>query len=343
MAILVTGGCGFIGSHLIEFLLQTTDEDIIIFDRLDETSTLKRIDHLRNSDMYWKRIHMYVKDLRQPLHNGFGHMIKNIYPIKTIYHLAASSHVNRSIENPSLFMEDNVIGTTNLLNWWLDTTANLIYISTDEVFGEALPFYSFKEDDALAPSNPYAASKAAAEHLVRSYAYTYGMKAKIVRLTNVIGIRQHPEKFIPLVIKSIMEDKPVKIHTDLSGRGISTRYYLDVRDACQGLVSINDTLFPSLSKEKRNHGIYHLSGYREILNSSIAYTIAKIMRKEVKLQYISQDKDRPNHDMHYRIDDSKTRRFTNWETQYTTEDTLRQITSWYLENPEWLNLDFYES
>ena len=340
MAILVTGGCGFIGSHLVNYLLQTTKEDIIIFDRLDVTSTVKRIDHSQDKD---GRLHTYVVDLRKSLKTVFGDTIRNIYPIETVYHLAASSHVNRSIENPSMFFEDNVTGTVNLLNWLTTMDANLIHISTDEVFGEALPFYAFKEGDGLAPSNPYAASKAAAEQVVRSYAYTYGLDAKIVRLTNIIGTKQHPEKFIPLVINNVLDNKEVIIHTDLSGRGISTRYYLDVRDLCPGLVSINQTIIPSLSKDKRDQGIYHLSGYREILNSSIAMTIAKLLKKEIKLKYISQDKARPNHDMHYRIDDTMTRKLLGWESQYTTEDTLRQITSFYLENPEWLDLEFFQS
>jgi dTDP-glucose 4,6-dehydratase len=233
--VLVTGGNGFIGAHLVRHILESTDWSVVSLDRLDEAS-----DHAA----LWKlgaqhktRLTSVWQDLRSTIHPLPGTPLQQ--PFDYVLHLAAASHVTRSVTAPLAFVHDNVLGTAHLLEWARVNQPGLqklLLFSTDEVFGPARDGYAFREDDGFEPNNPYAASKAAAEALGPAWANTYGLPIVITRCTNVYGPNQHPEKFIPFCVGAVERGSVVQIH---SRNGVpSSRYYVHVDDVCRAALAV---------------------------------------------------------------------------------------------------------
>ena len=238
--VLVTGGAGFIGHALIEHLLETTTYNIISLDRLDVSGCLSRIADVISTNEEWKsRVKVVWHDLKSPLND---HVISSMGDVNYILHLAASSHVNRSIENPLGFVMDNVVGTCNLLEYArkLDALETFLYFSTDEVFGPAPEGVTFSEDDKYNAKNPYSASKAAAEELCNAYQNTYGIPIIVTHTMNAYGPRQHLEKFIPIVIRKLQNNEKITIHSNKEGTKSSSRRYLFSKDVAEAVTFLMD-------------------------------------------------------------------------------------------------------
>jgi dTDP-glucose 4,6-dehydratase len=337
MNFLITGGAGFIGSHLCEYILENTDNTVTILDRLDTTSSLKRL-----PTKYIDRLKFVWWDLKSEFNNS----IKNeLQIIDIVIHMAASSHVDRSIINPLSFIMDNVVGTCNLLNWirFNKRIKLLLHCSTDEVFGSSIFNKSYEDNDATFPENPYSASKAGAESLVIAYASTYKIPAVIARMTNVIGIKQHPEKFIPMVIRKILNNEEIHVFCNEDCTKIGTRYYIDVRDICNGIMTIVLHSYLSdkyrIRKDIRFNGIYHISGKENISNLEVVNQIKDqipSLKNPVIIKYESYPSNRPYHDLNYCISDL-TMKYIGWYPQVTFKESIKDIVNWYLKNPEWLD------
>ena len=312
MKLLVCGGYGFIGSSFIKNHLKNfPDDEIINIDNLTIGSNYLNLSEINNKN------YSFVKE-----------DIKNIDAIEKIsvdvdiiVNFAAETHVDRSIANPKPFLETNVMGTYSLLEITRKFNKKFIHVSTDEIYGDLENKDSFKENDILKPSNPYSASKAAADLLVGSYQRTYGIDSIITRCTNNFGPNQFPEKLIPKTIIRATQNLKIPLYGD----GNQIRSWIHVIDH----VSAIDAL---ISKGESGE-IYNITAWNEISNKNIVEKILKIMKKSSDL--IEFVPDRPGHDKHYSIDSSKIKNEINWIPKYTFDDALIQTVNWYVENSSW--------
>lgn len=416
MRILITGGCGFLGSHLVEHFLKTTTAEIVVLDKLSYASM--GFDRLRlvregmsDPSEFTDRVRMLNPDLALPLENG---VVREIGEVDYIIHAAAESHVDNSIVNPLPFLQSNVIGTHNLL--WavrqMPSVRRVFVVSTDEVYGPshrsgddlspamrrfehvamdmidilskhegyhrqcesiglAAADYQriaadlrearmalrdgFDEDARFRPANPYAAAKAGGEMVAMAYANTYRLPITIVNTMNLIGERQHPEKFVPLVIRRILTGETIHIHADPTRTRAGTRFYLHCRTFANALAWL-------VERDARNHGHLedanlgaidplplklHVCGEREISNLELAEIIHGVVERhartracqdyELKYELVDFHSSRPGHDLRYAMDDSAIRRM-GWERPMGLEQSLEKTVRWYLSNPQWLGL-----
>ena len=343
--VLITGGAGFIGHHLVEHILRNTDWDIVILDKLTYASSgfdrLKDIEVMGDS-RYAKRVMMLTYDFTKPIIE----CLKNeIGQVDYIFHLAAETHVDNSITDPGRFVESNIIGTFNMLEYARSLVTSdvrelklFLYFSTDEVFGPAPKGVLYKEGDRHNPGNPYAASKAAAEDLCVAYANTYKIPIVITNTMNAFGERQHQEKFIPKVINSILKNRVVKIHSDKSKKHAGTRFYIHCRNiAAAVLFIINNYKGEVLDIHDPSKGRFNIVGEKEVNNLEMAKMIAKIIGK--KLRYIMVDfhSSRPGHDLRYSLDGSKMKKM-GWSIPASFKGSLMKTVLWTLNNKKWLNL-----
>jgi dTDP-glucose 4,6-dehydratase len=331
MTILVTGGAGFIGGHFILDWFKTSSQPIINLDNLSYASQLANLYSLENKTNY----HFVQGDIANL------QLIKDIlkkYHITGIVHFAAQTHVDRSIDFPEVFMQTNVIGTLRLLeasrNYWHHLTDDrktqfkFIHVSTDEVYGSLdLNAPAFTELSQYAPNNPYAASKASADHIVRSYVKTYGFPAIICNCSNNYGPFQYPEKFIPMCITQALNNEPIKIYGD----GLQVRDWLYVKDHCSALRIILE--------KGRDGESYNIGGNNQITNIELAKKICFILDelhpKADGLSYalqIEKVSDRPGHDRRYSINSAKLQSELGWIPLQPFDLGLRKTVSWYLEN-----------
>jgi len=331
MKIIVTGGCGFIGHHFVEHVHKNTDWDIIIidklsyasngFERLRDTETIN--DNSKNS-----RVKVFTSDLILPLSDG---LIKEIgTDVDYIVHMAAETHVDNSIKDPKLFIKNNIDSTFNLLEYarnYLPNLKTFFYFSTDEVFGPALGNTLYKEWDRHKPTNPYSASKSAAEQICVAYENTYKTPLMIVNVMNAFGERQHVEKFIPLCIKKIMNNEKIYIHSYPDKKTSGTRFYIHGRNIAEAV------LF--LIKNGKIGEKYNISGEREVSNLEMAQMIAKIMHKELDYEMVDFHSDRPGHDLRYGLDGTKLFEM-GFKLPLNFEESLRKTVEWTLQNLKWL-------
>lgn len=326
MKILITGGCGFIGHHFVEHIFKNTDWEIIVIDRLSYASN--GFERLRDTDtLNTPRVKVFTCDLILPISEG---LIKEIGDIDYIVHMAAETHVDNSIKNPQLFLDNNIKSTFNLLEYSRNHLHNLktfFYFSTDEVFGPALGDTLYKEWDRHNPTNPYSASKSAAEQICIAYENTYKTPLMIVNVMNAFGERQHVEKFIPLCIKKLLNGDKVYIHSYPDKKKSGTRFYIHGRNIAEAV------LF--LIKNGKIGEKYNISGEKEVSNLEMAQLIAKFMNKELDYEMVDFHSDRPGHDLRYGLDGRKLFNM-GFKLPLNFEESLCKTVEWTLENKKWL-------
>lgn len=311
--ILVTGGAGFIGSNFIRYMLGKYNYEII---NLDALTYAGNPDNLR--DLTSKPCYHFIRGRIEDI-NTAREAMKSI---NAIIHFAAESHVDRSILYAKPFILTNVLGTQTLLDVAKEVKANrFIYISTDEVYGELGINGKFTEDIPLKPNSPYAASKASADLLVMAYYRTYKLPVIIVRPSNNYGPNQYPEKFIPLMITNLLEDKSVPVY----GKGENIRDWLFVKDCCRAIDVI-------LHKGRVGE-VYNVGGESEYKNIDIAKKVIKFLGKSE--DYIEYVPDRPGHDFRYALDISKIKEQLQWRPSLSFEEGIKATIKWYEENNWW--------
>lgn len=324
--ILLTGGCGFIGHHFAEHIHKNTDWDIIIFDKLTYASM--GLNRLRNNQLlYSSRVKIYTIDLCTPISDGIKKEIGN--DIQYIVHMAAETHVDNSIIEPVKVIQNNIDSTVNLLEW-ARTIKNLeifFYFSTDEVFGPALGDTLYKEWDRHRPTNPYSASKSAAENICIAYENSYKLPLMIVNVMNAFGERQHVEKFIPLCIKKILNNETIYIHSYPDKITSGTRFYIHARNIADAVLFLINN---GIIGEK-----YNISGEKEVSNLELAELIAKFIGKELKYEMVDFHSSRPGHDLRYGLDGSKLHSL-GWNPSFDFELSLKKTVQWTLNNLKWL-------
>ncbi len=335
-SVLVTGGAGFIGSNFVRYLLKRdANVRVVNLDALTYAGSLENLTDLQPEGASER--HTFIKgDLRDQ------DLLENLLRdnrIDTIVHFAAETHVDRSILDPVAFVQTNVIGTLTLLEAarkiWLSTNAPLRgrvrfhHVSTDEVYGTLTPDEpAWPETASYAPSSPYAASKAASDHLVRAYGHTYGLPYTLSNCSNNYGPRQFPEKLIPLMILNALSDKPLPVYGD----GQQIRDWLFVDDHCEAIHSILTRGVPGET--------YNIGGGNQPANLTIVKTICDIL-DEVQPGHAHQDlitfvPDRPGHDRRYALDITKIQRDLGWKPHHSITEGLLETVHWYLDHPGWI-------
>jgi len=314
MRILVTGGLGFIGCNFCRYILSSyRDYKIINVDKLGIGSNLENLKDLKGDKRY-----KFIKGdiCNKNLVNG---LIKDV---DAVVHIAAETHVDRSIKSPGKFIKNNTIGTFTLLEAIRkhNNCARLLHVSTDEVYGQAV-WGSFDEHGTLRPSNPYSASKVAADMFVIAYNKTYQLDVIITRCTNNFGPYQHPEKLIPKTIIRSLRNMPVPLY----GSGKNIRDWIYVIDHCEALALV-------LEKGKSGE-IYNISAENELPNIEIVRRILRILNKPEN--FVTFVDDRPGHDFRYSLNSSKIRGELGWKPKFTLDEALRETVSWYIKNEQW--------
>ena len=329
--ILITGGAGFIGSHVVKlFVNKYPDYKIVNLDKLTYAGNLENLKDVENVPNY-----EFVKG--DIVDDPFIFELFNKYQFDGIIHLAAESHVDRSIANPNEFIKTNIVGTVNLLNaarniWKDNLEGKLFYhISTDEVYGSLGDEGLFVEETSYDPRSPYSASKASSDHLVRAYNHTFKLPVVITNCSNNYGANQFPEKLIPLAINNIKNKKSIPIY----GKGENIRDWLFVEDHANAI----DLVF-----HKGNIGeTYNIGGNNEWQNIQLIHSLCAIMDKKLgreegeSAQLITFVKDRAGHDLRYAIDSSKIQNELGWKPSLQFEEGLEKTVDWYLENSVWLD------
>lgn len=316
MNVLVTGGCGFIGSNLVRYLLrERPDWTVVNLDRLTYAGNLENLAGLEDDPRH-VFVHGDVCDRA-----GVDRVLAG-HAIDAVLHLAAESHVDRSIQGPEVFVTTNVLGTQHLLEACRERgVRRFVQVSTDEVYGSLGPSGAFTEESPLQPSSPYSASKTGADLLALAYHHTFGLDVVVTRCSNNYGRYQFPEKLIPRMVVNALRGEPLPVYGD----GQHVRDWLHVEDHCQGLV---------LALEKGRAGqIYNLGGGAERRNLDLVKGIlAELGKPESLIQFVT---DRLGHDRRYAIDPAKSRRELGWTPTHTFEQGLGDTVRWYVEHPEW--------
>jgi dTDP-glucose 4,6-dehydratase len=313
--VLVTGGCGFIGSNFIRYLLHSEPEvQVTNLDKLTYAGNLANLHDLADHPRYrFVRGDIADRDTVRAVVPG----------VHTIFNFAAESHVDRSIHDCGPFVRTNIVGTQTLLDAAREFgVARFLQISTDEVYGSLGPTGYFTEETPLAPNSPYSASKAAADLLVRSYHHTYGLPAIITRCSNNYGPYQFPEKLIPLFITNLLHDQPVPVY----GTGTNVRDWIHVQDHCRAIALV--------WRRGRVGQVYNIGGECERTNLQITHALLEALGKPKSL--IRFVPDRPGHDLRYALDCTKIKTELGWRPEIPFEEGLRQTIRWYQEHLDWV-------
>jgi len=329
MNVLVTGGAGFIGSNLLQLLVPAHPEhNFLNLDKLGYAGNLQSLREIESAANYG------FEQLDLVDNSAVVATIESFRP-DLVIHLAAESHVDRSIHGPRAFVESNIVGTFNLLeacrqHWAGDATKRFHHVSTDEVYGSLGDEGFFTEETAYDPSSPYSASKAASDHLVRAYSRTYGMNVTVTNCSNNYGPRQFPEKLIPLMILNCLDRKPLPVY----GEGLNVRDWLYVDDHCRAIWKVATAASAGQT--------YNIGGNAERTNKEMVHAICRVVAQKIGVDegeltaLITRVADRPGHDHRYAIDASKMKNDLGWEPIETLESGLEKTVDWYLGNPEWI-------
>lgn len=324
MKALVTGGCGFVGHHLVEHLIKNTDWDIVVLDKLGYSSS--GYERLRDIECFDnKRVQIFGCDLSLPIQHG---ILQELNGIDYIFHLAAESHVDRSINFAEPFITSNILGTYHLLDAARQIKPKkFFYFSTDEVFGPAKEGEAFKEWDRYNSGNPYAASKAGGEEMCLAYFNSHKVPVIITHTMNVFGERQHPEKFIPMTIRKILRGEKLTIHCDSTHTKFASRFWIHARNVASAMMFLIE------------HGVpgdkYNIVGEKEVDVMQMADFISKALNKPFFYELIDFHSTRPGHDMRYALDGTKMKHM-GWELPKTFEESLTKTIKWFVEHPMWL-------
>ena len=329
--VLITGGAGFIGSAVARSYIKSTSDQILVFDKLTYAGNLASLEPV-SSDARYSFRRADICD--QP---AVESTLADFQP-DIVMHLAAESHVDRSIDGPAAFIQTNLVGTFTMLEaalaYWRKLPSarakefRFLHISTDEVFGSLGATGLFREDTAYAPNSPYSASKAGSDHLVRAWLHTYGLPTIITNCSNNYGPYHFPEKLIPLIIINAIEGKPLPVY----GRGENIRDWLYVEDHAEALRLVSREGVPGES--------YNVGGHNERRNIDVVYAICDIMNEYCPREggyrdLISFVDDRPGHDLRYAIDSAKITTELGWRPAECFETGLRKTVRWYLDNKPW--------
>ncbi|OAT17918.1 dTDP-glucose 4,6-dehydratase [Buttiauxella noackiae ATCC 51607] len=336
MKIIVTGGAGFIGSAVVRHIMDATNDEVLVVDKLTYAGNLDSLQPVAGNERYsFSQIDICDRV-------ALDKAIAEFQP-DAIMHLAAESHVDRSIDGPAAFIETNIVGTYVLLEatrqYWNQLSSpareafRFHHISTDEVYGDLLDTESlFTESTSYAPSSPYSASKASSDHLVRAWLRTYGLPTLVTNCSNNYGPYHFPEKLIPLIILNALEGKPLPVY----GNGCQIRDWLYVEDHARALYKV--------VSEGKPGETYNIGGHNERKNIDVVKTICRLLddiveTKPAQLAHfedlITYVTDRPGHDMRYAIDASKIERELGWKPEETFESGIRKTVEWYLVNESW--------
>lgn len=336
--VLITGGNGFVGHHIIEHILKNTDWIIYNIDKLSYSSN--GFDRLRDIEAFdEKRVNNFAFDLINPLSYGLKKEIGN--HLDYILNVAAESHVDNSIKDPVNFINNNINSTLNLLEYNREMNSTFIQFSTDECYGSAPEGVNYKEGDRHNPGNPYSASKSACESIVRSYANTYKMRCMITNGMNILGERQHPEKFLPLVINKILYNQTLEIHSNKEKTKAGSRFYIHARNVADAILFIINNVNETLDPYDAGKGCFNIVGEKELDNLQLAKIIEKYVKKHVdndlKWKFVDFHSSRPGHDLRYALDGNKLK-ILGWEPPKTIEETIEKIVDWYFfnDNRIWL-------
>jgi dTDP-glucose 4,6-dehydratase len=333
-SILVTGGAGFIGSNFVVKWLDEESMPLVVLDRLTYAGNMESLGSVLNHP----RFYFVQGDIGD---RGLVDDLLRAHDIVAVVHLAAESHVDRSIDQPDIFVQTNVVGTYQLLTaalaYWRDSSVSVrkqfrfVHVSTDEVYGSLGPTGRFSETTPYAPNSPYAASKAAADHFVRAYHSTYGLPVLITNCSNNYGPRQFPEKLVPLMILNAIEGKPLPVYGD----GKNIRDWLFVEDHCRALRAV--------LARGRPGDVYCIGGDCEVTNLEIILQICATVDRlcpglphapcESLIEFVA---DRPGHDRRYGMDAGKIRLDLGWSAEVELRDGLERTVRWYLENQTWV-------
>ena len=315
--IIVTGGLGFIGSNLIDLLIKK-NFSVINIDKISYSSNFYNLQEYYNSNKY-KFIKCNIGDKK------FKKILFKYKPI-CIFNLAAETHVDRSIDNPENFIQSNIVAVYKLLEYFKEYSqkfiSRLIHISTDEVYGDILKGRT-SEKYSYNPSSPYAASKAASDHLVQSYVRTYKIPAIITNCSNNYGPKQHPEKLIPKLIYNILNNKPLPIY----GKGLNSREWIFVKDHCEALIKI--------FKTGKIGNFYNIGSNKNLTNLKVCEHLISVAKKnsilgtKVKINFI---KDRPGHDIRYALNSNKIKKELNWKPRINFKEGIKLTFDWYNQN-----------
>ncbi len=329
--VLITGGAGFIGSHLVRLMVNKyPNYKIVNLDKLTYAGNLANLTDVEDKPNY-----EFVKG--DIVDADFINQLFKDFNFDSVIHLAAESHVDRSIEGPMEFIVTNIVGTTNLLNaakdsWGNNFSDKLFYhVSTDEVYGSLGEEGMFLETTPYDPRSPYSASKASSDHIVRAYHHTYGMPIVISNCSNNYGSHQFPEKLIPLFINNIKNNKALPVY----GKGENIRDWLWVNDHARAI----DVIF----HDGKNGDTYNIGGHNEWTNIDLIKVMCKVMDEKLSRPLGESEKlityvtDRAGHDMRYAIDATKLKEELGWVPSLQFEEGIRNTIDWYLENEEWMN------
>jgi len=313
--ILVTGGCGFIGSNFIRYALKNSDYEIVNLDKLTYAGNLKNLVDIQNNSRY----KFYKGDI---CNYELVSFIVEKEKVDSIINFAAESHVDRSILSSQEFIRTNVIGTNILLEITRQfELKKFLQISTDEVYGSLGPDGKFTEETPLSPNSPYSASKASADLLVKAFHHTYGVPALITRCSNNYGPYQFPEKLIPLMIINALNNKPLPVYGD----GMNVRDWIYVEDHCEAILKVFE--------KGRIGEVYNIGAENEKPNIEIVKLILRELGKDESL--ITYVKDRPGHDRRYAIDATKIKTELGWKPSHTFETAIKETINWYIQNQSW--------
>lgn len=333
--VLLTGASGFVGSHVLRHLLTNTDWQITCLASFRHRGNTDRI-RLATAglDDDYRRTRVLTHDLTAPITPVLA---REIGRVDYVMNVASESHVDRSIEEPGPFIQNNVALVTNMLDYARNTSIKkFLHVSTDEVYGPARRGHAHREwVDQYFPSNPYSASKAAQESIAFSYWRTYDIPLILTNTMNIIGEMQDPEKFVPMTLRRVVTGQTVPIHASPTGE-IGSRYYLHARNQADALLHVLDCDTPTF-RDSPTPSKFHVVGEREVNNLEMAEMVARFAGQPLRYELIDFHSSRPGHDLRYALDGGKIAE-TGWTAPLSLEDSLERTVQWTLDRPEWLNL-----